>query len=256
MLTVVLRLEAEPCDHGNEAMASTHPSPKTFNFTALPGELRNKIYDYIAINDGHVSIDWPSYRRQHPPHSNTAQKTHLSLLRLNHAIRREARPRFFLENTFEFSTPCALVAYLQAIGPSGRNRLTRVVLHHQYFASQPCGVLDIGALAKSLVLLSWCPRLRYLGIYVKNYVPVEETWMLGPGGNIWAPPVWVLRYSPKRVRDLPAFEEFREFKRSKDLKVEFIFESIVDGAQDALQEWHNKALAGLGWTELGTSARR
>ena len=228
-------------------MASTQPSPKTFDFTALPGELRNKIYDYIGVNNSHISIDWPSNRSHRLPCRKAKRNTHLSFLRVNHAIRREARPRFFLDNTFEFRTPCALVAYLQAIGPSGRNWLTRAVLHLNYTPSLPCGVPDNAALAKSLALLSWCPRLRYLGIAIKYYAPVDVIWALGPAGGIGAPPDWVLQYSPKKARDLPGFEEFRQFKRNKGLRIEFIFANIDDEGQGAFQEWQNNTLAGLGW---------
>ena len=231
-----------------------------FNFCALPGELRNQIYDHLLASPFPVPIRRPfdpkSKIKSHTPDTKP-KRTHpvyLSLLCVNKAISRETRSYFLRRNTLDFQTPAELAEYLAIIGPIGRKCLDSVALHHAA-GDLPRNQIDSTgkqALAKALLLLSWCPRLTYFGVVVEDYVPWQRRYVPAPW-NAMAAGEWLS--SPKKVIDLPGLEEFRGVKGRKGMQVEFLFvqeggKGLLSGEEeldDLLQQWRVNAFRFLKW---------
>ena len=241
---------------------------KMFDFCALPGELRNQIYDHLLASPVPVPIQRPfdpkSKVISHTPDTRPKRThpVHLSLLRVNKAISRETRSYFLRRNTLDFQTPAELADYLAIIGPVGRKCLDSVALHHAA-GDLPRNQIDSTgkqALAKALLLLSWCPRLTYFGVVVEDYVPWQRRYVPVPWDGM-TNGEW--RSSPNRVMDLPGVEEFRRVKGRKGMQVEFVFVKegqkgglrVEEEVDDHIRQWSVNAFKFLGWDAFKPAAK-
>ena len=239
-----------------------------FNFFALPGEIRNQIYDNLVTSPKPVSIRRPRSTDNddcgngQPPNASASSHTHtnpksslcstkskttnglsLTILLTCKALHQEARSRFFHCNTFDFATPDVLADWLQAIAFTGRKQLRSIILHHQCAIYNQSGLAfpSRQSLARALMMLGWSQRLEYFGLAIEGYVPwytrfvplppspVTTTITPGAVGEGEARGQW--RMYAKRLTDLPAVAELRGLQGRKGMQIEFLFERelIVPG---------------------------
>ena len=127
------------------------------NFLDLPGELHNKIYCYVLLQEGSIR----------PYESSDDSGLGLSFLRTNQKIHQEAKAIFYSQNSFDFTphSPSAVSQFLDGIGDKSRNYLQHVRIEFPAFRrpDQPpdgSGSPKNNSLQILSILQRNCPHLK------------------------------------------------------------------------------------------------
>lgn len=144
------------------ALARVQDANKTFPFEKLPPEIRNRIYDYVLINeDSHLPMRLRSGHRglQYGLQPRSWSRACFSMLFLNKAIYHEASSFLYSANTFDFN-----ISWLMTGGFYFERDIRSV---SEFFSGLTSAVQFIRKVrvvcdAKTLIASAWVNLCRYL----------------------------------------------------------------------------------------------
>jgi hypothetical protein len=148
----------------------------------LPGEIRNKIYSYVLMDEASIVARYSKTRGGLSTYRPTmhlldargikldagiVNPTSLQLLNMpwaNRELRKEARGFFFANNTFEVkgNSRSSHVAFLKDIGPDGRASIAKLELAGIHFSTYTLDFLVHFSACTSLRELSMCMHVGHM----------------------------------------------------------------------------------------------
>ncbi|PKY08128.1 hypothetical protein P168DRAFT_314253 [Aspergillus campestris IBT 28561] len=147
---------AGPLKHHPVNQTANTPSMPT-TFLDLPGELHNKIYRYVLLQEDSIRPFWPRYDRG----------LGLSILRTNQKIYKEAKAIFYAQNSFDFTlySPSMVSRFFDLIGGEGTSYLQHVRMDFPAFRRldqlpDGSGSPENNSLQILSILQRNCPQLK------------------------------------------------------------------------------------------------
>lgn len=202
-----------------------------FPFLTLPAELRNRVYNLVLTVPGCIrpSADKPSSTPKNVPNRRVvtaAPESALGLLAVNKQINSESLGIFYHRNSFEFTYPIQLHAFLLNIGSLRLAYLRDITVYYQNSKS---GGINLAELTfPMLKQLSGLRRLQVImnldlfrGIRRPQWWTNHSGWELSDRANPIALPglkvLFTLRgITDIKVRDLRLEQDVEEAKKDKE----------------------------------------